>query len=387
MSAVASLSLGVGACGSGGVNNVSAAVTPEIAVDAPPGPPPALPLQVIAGDPPFPVAARYATARSIAADAREDLKMFAQAQHCWPSVRPDPTLYKQFAASILASASEPSSPRCLAEPAAVKRFAEQVRQNAFDRGPTAPPSIFEAFVWGSSYGKIAGEACAGKLPAAPIAEFKRRWESDVRIQRTGDPTIDGAFATILADPRFVDAMGSIRVLLVQSNANVMIVYDLDTACTGDKPVCSVPAPLQGCPRGIEADAREGLARTVTNGKTGYFPNANDFETDYPIGLEVRGFTIGDERRITGAVCLNFGRVRDEPPARQPGVFEQAQAAACLLRALGVAGVSERFEFTDMSPAEFKRRIPRLIDFNVERAAISRRAFDVLRSIYAAKKGS
>ena len=63
-----------------------------------------------------------------------------------------------------------------------------------------------------------------------------------------------------------------------------------------------------------------------------------------------------------------------------GYYKQAQAAACLLRALGVPGVSKGFEFTDMSLAEFKRRVPRLVDFNVERAAISRRAFDVLRSI-------
>jgi hypothetical protein len=377
--AISSILLSVCACDNRDTAN-SPEPTPSAAVDAGLRRALAIPIQITDGKGRAPSLARYATAQSITAAAQADLRLIAQARYCWPSVRPHPTEIR-YADIILASSRYAMPPKCLPEPAALRRFVE--RGPIRPPGPVAPLTPFMGFVRSTSYGKLEAEGCAGLVREAPSPLFKRRWKSDVRVQRTGDPTIDGAFATILADPRFVTAMGKIKVSLVDATGNVVIVRSLSEACRpGDQIACTLAKPPRTCQRNGDAEAREGLARGISNGRTGYFPYANDFSTDYPIGTEVPGFTIGDESAITGAVCLNFGRVLQGPPARKPGSPEQAAAAACLLRALGVAGTRSHFEFADISAAEFKLRIPHLVGFNENRAFVSRRAFDVLRSIYA-----
>lgn len=380
--AVTFLLMSVCACGNGGTTS-SPAPTASAAAHVAQVRPSVNRLQIIDGNGPVPALARYATAQSIAAAAQADLRLIAQARYCWSSVRPNPAEIR-YADIVLANARETMPPKCLPEPAAIRHYAERAAAPA--AGNLAPLAPFEAFVRDTSYGKIAAEGCAGQLRDAPSPVLKRRWMSEVRIQRTGDAAIDGAFATILAEPRFVSAMGPIRVSLVDTGANVVIVRNLDEACRpGERIACASAKPAGACQRDTEADAREGLARALSNGRTGYFPSANDFSTDFPIGTEVAGFTIGDETAITGAVCLNFGRVTAGPPARQPGSPEQAAAAACLLRALGVAGTRSHLEFADMPAAEFKRRVPQLVGFDANSAFVSRQAFDILRSIYASGK--
>ncbi|PTS84481.1 hypothetical protein DBR17_07980 [Sphingomonas sp. HMWF008] len=319
--AITSLVVLASACGNGDAGTPPAPRSSTVGA-ALAGPPAAIPLRIANDAKPLPTPAQYQAAQPIAAAAQSDLSLIAQARYCWPSVRPDAT-ESPYAGMILANARAAMPPACVPEPAAIRRFAERA---AGRRADTAPLTPFQAFVGATSYGKVAAEGCAGKLRDAPTSGLRRRWFSDVRLKRTGDATIDGAFATILADPGFGSAMGRIKVSLVNASANVIIVHSLGEAGQPNgQAACGSTDPATTCQRDSEAEAREGLARALSNGRTGYFPYANDFATDYPIGVEVPGFTIGDRAAITGAVCLNFGRVSRGSPARQPGSPEQAAA--------------------------------------------------------------
>lgn len=337
------------------------------------------PLQIVPGKRPVPGIGSLHLAKSVALVVHEAMPYIAQARYCWPSFRFRGSVQpveQRLADYALMNADMSLPPRCTSEPAAVTALF--TGPPPFSRGPTAPPSRMESFLALIGYTYSASEGCNPSRHEAG-QELRRQWRSDVRIQRSGDPAVDGAFATILADPRFQAAMGTIKVALVSDSPNVLIVQHLLDICIETKnAACNVAHQPPACLRGPVDLARESLARRATGGRTGYFPNANEFARDYPIGPGMEGFTLGDGRTIDGAVCVGLAYPIYETPGRGLVAEEQAAAAACLLRALGVAGMQP-------TTAAFANRhrplVLKLVGFDADRAVLYDTAFSVIRSIY------
>lgn len=185
----------------------------------------------------------------------------------------------------------------------------------------------------------------------PPATMRRRWKSSIRIKAPGDLVMAEALRTVIASEPFIRAVHGLAISISNAQPNALIL--------NESTFLSCPAsPLADCPphevrrgqRWIDGPrrTRDDLASRLTNGRRTWFDDGSDFSAMVPIWpvYKESGFAVGSRDAIEAAVCVVPNNIMDQRWRRDfPGAamampsYRQQYAILCLLRILGVGGVT------------------------------------------------